>query len=409
MTTSYGFTSAGLVVPSMQDVLNDINSDQRNLIDPNIDQNPDNPLGQLNTIFAERETALWEVLATVVGMLDPKTAEARMLDNACALSGTKREAAYPSNVVLSLTLAANVTVPAGSIVSVLGNPSAKFVLVGPPGASGSPIVSTTAGQYSGTFNSMDNGPVVANAGTLTVIETPVAGWSAVTNGVDATLGSLQEDDPTLRQRRIVELDSGGSGTDAVKDGLVSLGLVDVEVYENTGDLPDAYNRPPHSIEAVVLSTSTNGVYDISDSAIAQTIWDYKPGGAQTIGTSVAVAYDDNGAPVYVYFTRTQQVVVGITVTISKDSDFPSAGTSLVQAAIAALPFTSGQNVVATQIAKACLSVAGVYDVPFVSMQYYTGGFSPSQFYGASTPVSKLTIGANQIAVLSTTHVLVQFG
>src|SRR4029453_12170839 len=75
------------------------------------------------------------------------------------------------------------------------------------------VTSTTAGSYDAVFESENAGAAaIAEAGTLTIIATPVAGWNGVTNAAAATPGQDIESIAALRIRRAAALSIGGSRT-----------------------------------------------------------------------------------------------------------------------------------------------------------------------------------------------------
>lgn len=64
------------------------------------------------------------------------------------------------------------------------------------------------------FEAENSGPVLAVAGALTKIETPVAGWDAVDNILDGDVGSATETDTALRIRRELSLRVLGAATES---------------------------------------------------------------------------------------------------------------------------------------------------------------------------------------------------
>src|SRR5262249_36114068 len=94
---------------------------------------------------------------------------------------------------------------------------------------------------------VDTGPLPAPAGTLTVIDTPVAGLSSVTNAADAILGRNQETDSELRIRREEELRAAGKGTvDAIRALLLEvLNVVQAKVLQNHSGRPGRGGRAAH--------------------------------------------------------------------------------------------------------------------------------------------------------------------
>jgi uncharacterized phage protein gp47/JayE len=185
---------------------------------------------------------------------------------------------------------------------------------------------TTPGidQGNATFECTADGPVVANAGTLTVISTPVTGLTAVLNTQDATLGSLVESDNAYRIRMGQELQVAGAGTvEAIRSQLLEVsGVSVVLVFENITDITDGSGRPPHSFEAVVNGGDT--------ATIAGTIWKTKPAGIATYGNTSYTITDSQGISHVIYFSRPTAVPVYVIANLTVDDTYPSNGDSTVQ-------------------------------------------------------------------------------
>lgn len=398
--TTYGVTSLGFVAKTTEVILAEITAEALQLIDPNLNTAPTEPIGQILGIMAKRERALWEALEAAFVALDPDAAEDFSLENLCALTGVRRNPATRSVLRdVAVTLADGATLPAGSTAHVLNQPTRLFRSISEV------VANVGAGVYNVDFESVDFGPVPANAGTLTVIAGPVTGWSAVTNPTDAILGELEEEDTALRIRREASLQAqGGSGIDHVRSDLYA--LADSEdvandfaafVYENTTRFTDADGRPGHSIECVIYDGLVPALDDVD---IAQTIWDSKGSGVGTYGTSSAVATDAVGDSHLVYFARAVQVPIYIDAIITTRSGISVASvsaavkTKLVEFGRAEFPL--GEDVIALALRAAILEVPGVVDVPTFEL-----GTSPSPSGTANIPIT-----IREIATFDTSRITV---
>jgi uncharacterized phage protein gp47/JayE len=167
------------------------------------------------------------------------------------------------------------------------------------------------------------GPVIANAGTLTNIVTPISGLTNVLNIQDAVVGTNVETDNAYRARMNEELQIAGAGTvEAIRSKLLAVtGVTSALVYENTGDVPDAQGRPPHSFEAVV-----NGG---SDADIAEAIWLAKPAGIATDGTSNYTITDSQGNTHVIHFSRPTNIDIYIIANLLVNDAYPAGGDALV--------------------------------------------------------------------------------
>lgn len=359
------------------------------------------PVHQIIGICSSQARELWEALEALHAAADPDRAIGAAQDALCALTGTTRQAPTKSRLTATLTLTNGTTVPAGSIASVVGAPDRRFVTL-------EDVTATADDDYDVECEAETAGPVAANAGTLTVIETPVAGWTAVTNALDAVQGADVEEDSELRARREEELSAQGtSPRDAIRaDLLRMLAAADitngsVTVLMNVTDVVDGDGLPPHSVEALVHDGTDDGS-GIDDDAIAQVLWDTVAAGIQTYGTSTGTAVDSLGVEHTVSFSRptlkTVYVSVSVNVATSRGWD-ASAGSTSIKEAIVALGESVhgvGDDVTRFRLLSAVFDVEGVIDVTA-----FTLGFT-------ATPVGtvNLTIAARELAVFDTSRVVV---
>lgn len=335
MTVGQYVTTAGLIIPTTQDILASVAADQRAAIDPNLDTSPESPMGQINGTLLSHVVEVWEAIQIAYNGFNPDAAEDFLLDAVCKITGTVRGAATPSSFLgprrLTVTLSATVTLAAGVLFSQAGNPAIVFRTI-------ENVTSTTAGDYQVAALCTQVGPIACTAGTLTVIQTPTVGLSAVTNASDAILGTVEDTDATLRSRRLEELAIGELGNPAaITAALLSYTTADnvkpilsAVTYENTGDTYDSAGRPPHSIEALIY----DGVVPAVDNdTIAQVIWDNRGGGIQTFGNSSGTAVDFLGVQRTVYFSRPTIQAIKLSLTIAYDASKPATDSAQVAAAM----------------------------------------------------------------------------
>jgi hypothetical protein len=336
-------TANGLQIPTIGNadtpgtILGDLAADQRATLDPNMDCEADAPMGQINGIFAERERSAWEALQVAWDGFNPDACEDFLLDALSAVTGTVRGAATASTVVLSLNLNAHTTVSAGALVSQLGEPGVVF-------RTDADIANATAGALAvtGPATCTILGRTVANAGTLTVIQTPTVGWNSVTNPNDAILGQERDTDPELRVRRVNELEASGAGTvdtiqakvAAITNADGSKPVLDSKVYENVSDYISPEGIPAHAVEAVIYDGAGENA---PDNSVAQAVWDTKGAGITAFGNQSGIATDKNGNPQLTPFSRAAIINGKIAITIETDVARPDdyAGDAALKAAIVA--------------------------------------------------------------------------
>jgi uncharacterized phage protein gp47/JayE len=396
VTTTYGLTSAGFTPKTTEVIQAEVEADQLADVDATLDLSADQPLGQFNGIFASKTAELWELMATIYKALDPDQSEDAQLDAACALTGTKRESPKRSTVTATVNLAAGKTfTPGQMIANVNGQPTQKF-------RNRDTVTSVAAGNYTPIFESVDYGPIVANAGMLTVITTPLSGWNSITNALDAELGALQEDNTTLRVRRRVELAAPGACTlDSVRADV--LGVAKVQqcvVLENAGLVTDGNGLPAKSFNVVLF----DGVSPAAvDGDIAKAIWNSKPSGMQSYGTLATggiVVLDSLGASHLVNFSRATQRAIYFALTVLTDpTKFPADGAAQIKAALVALGASAqiGDDVYAARFkAEPIIKIAGVLDVTSFALDFVS---SPSA-------TINLPISAREIATFDTSRITV---
>lgn len=220
------------------------------------------------------------------------------------------------------------------------------------------VVSTTSGAYSAVFESEDAGAgAIAEAGTLTVIATPVAGLNSGTNAVAATPGQDIETIAALRIRGEGATSPGGSRTrGAIRTKLLLLdGVLSAEVYENSTSAI-VNGILPHGLRAVVWDGSPAAA---DDNEIAQVLWDHKAEGIFSQGAEAGIAEDATLGPVSVAFDRAATSSATIAVAIESES-----GVSIddvKDAILAAMPTRVGQPLIFNRLTSAVFTVTGVDD------------------------------------------------
>ena len=179
-----GIDASGLTIKTIDEIVDEISQKLKDDIDPGLDTTAESVMGQIVGIFAERERDLWLLLRDVYAAGTPGGAFGQALRQLALLTGTQQRDATYSTVTASVTLDATTTLPAGSRANVSGDPDSVFeTLADVENPGGTPDTLDVAMQ------AVNPGPVRANTGTLTEITTPVSGWTAVTNALDADMGA----------------------------------------------------------------------------------------------------------------------------------------------------------------------------------------------------------------------------
>lgn len=402
--TTYGVTSTGFLAPNLQDLLAQIEADQLATISATLDVSSDSPFGQVNGIFAHYLAEAWEALAGAYDGFDPDKAEDVMLTMLCKLTGTQRAAATQSAVLCTVTADVGTVIVAGThFASVTGRPDVKFT----PKTTFTAGLAVTPGVL---FVSEHTGAIQAPAGSLIVIATPVVGWTSITNPVLATLGADIESDADLRLTRQLELTAGGSATvDSIRAKLTLLFAAQpsasVTIFNNTSDYTDANSLPPHSFEAVIYASAL--IY--SNDQIAQVIWDNKPAGIRSYGSTTGNAVDSSGANQAVSFTRATEVPIYITAALvhrpgfSDNATFANAWVTGLTQGIVVKDLQGNIDTILTPYATGVAVTS--YDLT-VATQGLGAKVTSLTFGTAAYPVGSIDVPINirQIATFATANI-----
>lgn len=450
----FGLGSTGFVAKTADEAQAEIQSDFQAAFGASIDVSPQSALGQLAGIMGQRFGALWNVGQAVYASQDPATASDVGLDGVCAITGTIRDNARPSTSMVTCIGTSFTSLAAGRVVSVVGTGikfttdadalivnapsmnaltayavgtilylSGAIVIVtvagitdsilnpfpGPSTASpgdqgtmtgGSPVTVMLLGAGRGYANvpvtAQQSGPFLALAGTLTVIETPVAGWNGVWNLLDALVGANLEGDPALRIRREVELEGDADAApNAIRAKVLKVGentdnpVTACTVFQNTTMTVDANGLPPKSVEVLVQG----GV----DADILQTVFDTVAGGIETVGNQSGNVTDDGENIQLVKFSRANLLLVYVTFNLEVDPAlFPVTGGITLGALVSLITYAIGKGVAASALIPTAFQIPGVVNcpLPFIGL--------------AASPSTSTTIiaGSHDRAMFDSSRVIV---
>lgn len=442
---AFGLTADGFVVKDLETIRAEIIASLTAAYGVSIDTSDGSALGQLIGIIAERYSLLWQLAEAINTSMDPDKATGTELEALCALTGTLRELADHSTVIAALTGTAATLVTGGSqaseestgvkfetladatlVAAAAWAPTTGYVIgdrvendtpdriyectvAGTSDGSGGPtgtgvgiVDNTVRWNYLGdgdavvdaAMQSVDTGPKIALARTLTVIETPVSGWSGVINVLDADLGDDIEVDPDLRVRREDELAAAGtSPVDAVRAAMLDVeDVTTVKGFWNHTDTIDGDGVPAHGVEFLIQGGADQDIWDALLANVA--------GGIETHGTEVGTATDGEGNVHAEEFTRPTERDVYIDIVLDYDATlYPADGDTQVKAAIVAQGdlVAPGKDVVSSAIKGWCFGVAGVLDVSLAEIKLDAG-----------PPVSEATlpIALRELAVYDTSRITV---
>ena len=383
----WGVQPSGFYCPTIEDILADESADLRSVVDPSIDLDADAPEGQTAGIRARQYALAWEALQVVHDANNPDNAEGDLLDDIDKLSGTARPGAAPTIVVAQCGLTSG---------TVLGNGAAFANVEGFPDIQLTPAADFTApsdGTFDVTFTCADDGPIAVPANSLQ-ISAPISGWLSIANAAPGVLGNDVADDTQTRLLREAELARTGSTTTIALQADIDA-LLDVTssyVLENTGSVTDVNGLPPHTIAPVVYANAL-----VSLPALAQTIWEGKPAGIDTYGTTAISYTDTTGTLRTVNYTPVTPVPIYLAYTLLTTTGYVGAP-AVADAVAAAMTQLAqpGTTVRALKAEAAALALGGVVDVSAFAL-----GTSPGPTGSANIP-----IGPFQIATFASANISV---
>ena len=234
------------------------------------------------------------------------------------------------------------------------------------------------------------GAILAPPGSLTVIDTPVTGWTSVTNPFSAVIGNTLETDAEYRLRRSQVLQRSGSGTaEAIRSDVRNInGVEHVQVFENVGFGVDDNGLPPKSFRVLVKGGP--------DQVIADTIWLDKPAGIETNGTTTVVIVDSMGYSHDIKFSRPAAVRIYLKAILTIDSAlYPADGADRVKAALT----TKGSQLgVGDDVICVPYLVAALESIPGIKSVTLTASTNGTTYSGL------IVISVFQIATFSTLDV-----
>lgn len=240
----------------------------------------------------------------------------------------------------------------------------------------------------GAATCLVRGAIITPAGSLTVIQTPIFGWSEVTNPTSGITGRNLETDNELRSRRARDIKlPGTSSLDAIQARVANVtGVTLAKILDNKTDATVG-EMPPHSMQALVVGGAP---VDIGNA-----LWATKPAGIQTTGNVEVTIYDSNNDPQIIYFSRPENLYIYIQITITKDStdNYPLDGDTKIKTGILnqIASLSVNDNVVIQSLFKSIYSVDGIDTVELLI------GGSTSSTIAPTLSDENIEVGTAQVA------------
>lgn len=349
----YGITSIGFNKKTL-DILKtefEENLKSEDAFGESIDFSEQDPLFQFSMPILYLASELWEVAENVFYSASPKFAEGNLLSNTGKYIGIARKQASRAGNSIRIIGDADTSVSAGFRITTengIAFETLEDAVIEESGYVDTSIIAVNPGASS---NVAEN--------TITVIVNPLLGVTSVTNPQATAGGQDEESDVEFRARYDTSTAiSSGSTIDAIKANLLTLtGVEDVTITENETDV-EVNGIPPHSFETFV--------YGGQDAAIAEAIFEKKPGGIKAFGTTTIDVADSQGVLHTIGFTRPTSVDIYFKITKTVDSNYLVDGDAQIKNAI--LNYISdvklGQDVVVYKVISLIsnLNLSGLLDI-----------------------------------------------
>ena len=312
---------AGLTIPSYQDILTYLLTQFQTIYGQNVAVDSSSPDYQLISIFALALSDGFQAMQQDFNSRSPSFAIGAALDSIIKLNGLVRKGATFSTCLATITGTPGTEIVNGIVEdSVFGQQWALPSDIIIPGG-GSVIVLCTC---------LTAGAFPLSVGTLTIIVTPTAGWTSVTNATASTPGVAAETDAQLRARQAVstELPSVTTLAGTIAEISAVPGVTRLNVVENQTNSVDANGNPPHSITAVVEGGDPTGV------AIAKAIFNNRGIGCLTNGNiTINVSDPNTGEITAISFDRPTYLTIYVTANVHLLTGGTSGTLTLIGTAI----------------------------------------------------------------------------
>lgn len=302
-------TNQGYTAPRAADILAQIRSEYETQTGLVIDWDADVFLGVITAVISERIGDLSELTQALADSRDPDNATGYQLDTIAAVVGVTRIPAAVSRVDLTLTGDPGTVIPEGSETEAVDGElwiTTDSVTIG---AGGTVDVEARATR---------TGPIVAAAGEINEIVTPVDGWDSVTNTDAATPGRDRETDAELRLRRQQSLQiTGSAAVNAIRSAVLQVeGVAAAVVVDNVLKAPADVGGivlPGSSLAVVVYPAALT---EAQAGEVGRVIYERAPAGIETTGAEIVNITGADGYTKEVRFRYAVEIPVDVVVTVT---------------------------------------------------------------------------------------------
>nr|DAL18057.1 MAG TPA_asm: Baseplate J like protein [Caudoviricetes sp.] len=292
-------TASGISAPDYQTILSTITEYFQQIYGTDAYLEPDSKDGQMVALVALAVHDANNTAIQVYNSFSPSSGMTDALTRNVKINGIARKAATNSTVDVTLTGTAGTTITNGSVKDANG------IIWELPAS----VTIDVVGSVTVTATCANSGAVAAVAGSITKINTPTRGWTAVSNASAATVGSAAETDAQLRVRQAQSVAIPAlTPFDAVDGAIANLtGVTRHKLYENDTGAVDGNGIPAHSLAAIVDGG------DVTE--IAQTLRGKKGQGVATYGSTTVTVPDKYDNPHAISFSRSTDVPIYVAITL----------------------------------------------------------------------------------------------
>ena len=380
---------SGLHIPTYQDIMDYLEEQVRLIFGNDIYLGDDAQDYQLLSVFAAKLFDVMQLAELNYNNRSPSTAIGAALDTLVAINGLQRQGATASTATVCLTGTAGAVISRGAVQQ----KSTGYLWSLPQ-----TITIGSGGTAEALATCQQLGPVIAVPGDLSIIATPTAGWTAVTNDDAADLGRAVETDAELRARQALSVANPSQTIiESLTGGLASVpGVSLVRVYQNDTNETDANGLPPHSIEAVVQGGAD---YDI-----AYQINLRKDDGVSTNGEESVDVVDTAGQTHTIKFSRPEDTPIYVSINLQKLPGYKGADSikNAVAAYINALGI--GEDVYTSAVLVAAMASMTSISNPEFNIKTLTLGTSPSPSGSEDISITYRAKASGTVANITVTEV-----
>lgn len=236
------------------------------------------------------------------------------------------------------------------------------------------------------------GNYTASVDSINEVVTAISGLDRVRNKEAASAGNEEETDTDLRRRSKADtVISDGGTAESVRQKLLAISHVSYADATENDTANTVGGLKPHSYHFTVVFSG-----DAQD--IVDAIGLYKGGGNGTNGSQSGTYTDATGNTHTIYYDIATEINPYVIVNLTTDSNYPSDGDASIKAALVALDYSAGEDVLNHQLQGAIneLGLAGITD----NIQVLQGTTA------SPATSNKITIAATEVAVFITDRITV---